>query len=254
VQVVQAPCGFIYQLQLLSSWGDPYYIGLNGIEMYDVTGQLIPLSANSVCAYPESVNALGRVAGNNPGALSAAAAPVTEDVRTPDKLVDGVNDTLDGRHMWLAPTLPGILNRIYILFDYPVEISMLKIWNYAKTPGRGVRDFALLVDDLLVYNGTLDAAPVCANGNLPEGGGAGPQRYHTVLFTTDASIREREMHTQCRGEAGEQDVAMMNDRQVWQDEGGRVSARGRDYKPPVDQALRPGTSVPGRGRGGNKMR
>lgn len=29
------------------------------------------------------------------------------DVRTPDKLIDGVNDTFDGRHMWLAPVLPG---------------------------------------------------------------------------------------------------------------------------------------------------
>ena len=32
---------------------------------------------------------------------------VKDDVRTPDKLVDGVNDTFDGRHMWLAPVFPG---------------------------------------------------------------------------------------------------------------------------------------------------
>jgi len=32
---------------------------------------------------------------------------VNGDVRTPEKLVDGVNDTLDGRHMWLAPILPN---------------------------------------------------------------------------------------------------------------------------------------------------
>ncbi len=31
---------------------------------------------------------------------------VTDDIRTPDKLIDGVNDTHDGRHMWLAPILP----------------------------------------------------------------------------------------------------------------------------------------------------
>lgn len=35
---------------------------------------------------------------------------VSGDVRTPEKLVDGVNDTLDGRHMWLAPILPNQVN------------------------------------------------------------------------------------------------------------------------------------------------
>lgn len=38
---------------------------------------------------------------------------VTGDVRTPDKLVDGVNNTHDGRHMWLAPVLPGLVS-IYV--------------------------------------------------------------------------------------------------------------------------------------------
>lgn len=42
-------------------------------------------------AFPDSVNVLEGVNG---------------DVRTPEKLIDGVNDTLDGRHMWLAPILP----------------------------------------------------------------------------------------------------------------------------------------------------
>ena len=32
------------------------------------------------------------------------------DVRTPDKLIDGINDTLDGGHMWLAPILPSIVS------------------------------------------------------------------------------------------------------------------------------------------------
>lgn len=32
------------------------------------------------------------------------------DVRTPDKLIDQVNDTSDGRHMWLAPILPGLVS------------------------------------------------------------------------------------------------------------------------------------------------
>ena len=52
-----------------------------------------PLTTSlDIAAFPESVNVLPEVKG---------------DVRTPDKLVDGSCDTDDGRHMWLAPLLPG---------------------------------------------------------------------------------------------------------------------------------------------------
>ena len=35
------------------------------------------------------------------------------------------------------------------MFDEPVTLSLLKVWNYAKTPGRGVRDFHLSIDDVM---------------------------------------------------------------------------------------------------------
>lgn len=41
-------CSVVYQLQLLSSWGDPYYIGLNGLEVYDEAGIRISLTENSI--------------------------------------------------------------------------------------------------------------------------------------------------------------------------------------------------------------
>ena len=46
-------------------------------------------------AYPESCNVL---------------QGVKDDVRTADKLIDGVNETDDGRHMWLAPVFPGLVS------------------------------------------------------------------------------------------------------------------------------------------------
>lgn len=52
-------------------------------------------STSDIAAFPDSVNALEGVCG---------------DVRTPDKLIDQVNDTSDGRHMWLAPILPGLVS------------------------------------------------------------------------------------------------------------------------------------------------
>lgn len=51
-------------------------------------------ASSDIAAFPDSVNALEGVCG---------------DVRTPDKLIDQVNDTSDGRHMWLAPILPGLV-------------------------------------------------------------------------------------------------------------------------------------------------
>jgi len=47
-----------------------------------------------ISAYPESVNVL---------------EGMENDTRTPDKLIDGENDTTDGRHMWLTPVLPNIV-------------------------------------------------------------------------------------------------------------------------------------------------
>ena len=52
------------------------------------------LYLSDISAHPDSVNILGNV---------------TNDVRTPDKLIDGMYDTSDGSHTWLAPVLPGVV-------------------------------------------------------------------------------------------------------------------------------------------------
>ena len=58
-----------------------------------------------IAAYPESVNILGAMAN---------------DVRTPDKLIDGYHDTIEGSHMWLAPILPDIVSPTYN--DYMIRL------------------------------------------------------------------------------------------------------------------------------------
>uniref|UniRef100_A0A1B6E268 KATNIP domain-containing protein n=1 Tax=Clastoptera arizonana TaxID=38151 RepID=A0A1B6E268_9HEMI len=200
----EMPRGFVYQLLLLSTWGDPYYVGLNAIQMYDSQGNLIYLNETNISAHPFSINILD---------------DIDNDVRTPDKLIDGINDTTDGRHMWLAPILPGEINRVYILFNTPVAVSMVKLWNYGKTPSRGVKEFGILVDDLLVYNGVLDTVSNQGCRRVP---------YRTVIFASNSELAKRERSTQIL----QQDVELS----IFEEHRARSSCS-------VDQSQRPLTSI-----------
>jgi len=214
------PSGFVFKLQLISSWGDPYYLGLNGIEFYNDCGELINLSPNNITAYPHSVNVL---------------EGVENDIRTPDKLIDGFNDTSDGRHMWLAPIFPGLINLIYVVFDEPVTVSMVKLWNYSKTSSRGVRTFGILVDDLLVYHGELPQVTV-SKGILPTVDM--PVEHHTVLFTDEEGLAITERKHVLSSTMGEQDVQLTNDKRVLV-----PYSDPKNNSKHADPALRPKTSV-----------
>ena len=56
--------------------------------------------------------------------------------------------------MWLAPYVnikENKFNTIYILFEGQVIVSAINIWNYTKTPNRGVREVEISLDDKIIY-------------------------------------------------------------------------------------------------------
>ena len=65
---------------------------------------------SDISAYPDSVNVLEKI---------------QNDVRTPDKLIDGINDTQDGGHMWLAPILPSIVSYCFFFSSPEHEVLMV---------------------------------------------------------------------------------------------------------------------------------
>lgn len=94
------------------------------------------------------------------------------DVRTCDKLINGKNETTDDSNMWLAPFKNTKSNAaanckpseaaskrepnfVCFMFDRPTCVSAIQLWNYKKTPNRGVNEYELEVDGCQIYRGFL---------------------------------------------------------------------------------------------------
>jgi hypothetical protein len=218
------PCGHVVRLMLSTTWGDVSYVGLNGIELFDASGAVIPLQPSQVTAVPASVAVLG-------GAMAT-------DCRKATNLIDGVNDTWDARHMWLTPFTPFHPVSVYIVFDWPVALAAIKLWNYSRTPARGVQDMQILLDDVIVWEGVVRKAPPAPHPDKTTTT-TRTAFAHTILFAADDALVARERS--CVYDPGpiEQDVLFYNERRLMV-QGGKPasSAPVPDYT-----AQRPNTSV-----------
>ena len=169
------PHGLTFKLVLTNSWTDPYYIGLNGVEFFAIhsgTREIYSAKPTLVDASPRDIN--------------TDENKVKRDCRVPSNLIDGCNSGMDGRHAWLAPraaSLPENLgvnsaaaNEIVFLFEEPVCLVAMRVWNYVKTPGRGACEIQLWADDTLILMSELKMASSSVSGFPSSSGTPTPKR------------------------------------------------------------------------------
>eukprot|EP00767_Chilomastix_cuspidata_P002346 gnl/Chilomastix_cuspidata/2473.p1 GENE.gnl/Chilomastix_cuspidata/2473~~gnl/Chilomastix_cuspidata/2473.p1 ORF type:complete len:1122 (-),score=107.29 gnl/Chilomastix_cuspidata/2473:982-4347(-) len=173
------------QFSITSTWGDEYYVGLSGIELFDSNGHLIEVRPYNVDADPRDINVLPEY---------------KSDPRVPKNVFDGSPCTCSDQHMWLAPFEQGSTNVLTVavvrgpsdalnggwpetLDDFPpkhpdsiseascdfsepipakaIGIGAIRVWNYNKSrvhASRGARAVRISFDGIEVWNGEFRKA------------------------------------------------------------------------------------------------
>jgi hypothetical protein len=170
--IPQLPTGKLLTFNILSTWGDPHYLGLMGIEIFDAFGRPATIMDHQrqIKADPADINSLPEY--NN-------------DPRVVQNLLDGVNLTCDDMHAWLAPFTSGRNHYIWLELDHVTTISMIRIWNYNKSrihSYRGARYLEISFDKVPIFKGEIRQAS----------GSHSIRDYESscecILFTMDSSI------------------------------------------------------------------
>ena len=72
--------------------------------------------------------------------------------------MNGHNETFNDGDMWLAPLVSDlerlekrIQNTLVFQFEKAITLGAVNIYNYTKTPSRGVRELQILLDETLVF-------------------------------------------------------------------------------------------------------
>lgn len=109
--IPELPSGDSLVIDILSTWGDKHYVGLNGIEIFSNTGE--PARIKEIRAHTTGVNQL---LNNNC------------DPYIINNLINGINRTRDDANLWLTPYSNGDHHYIYMIFEYTITVAMIRIW------------------------------------------------------------------------------------------------------------------------------
>ena len=127
-------------LQVISNWGDPFFVGLNGLDIFDSEGRAVTSSSSSssgkknggssvqaasVDAYPADINVLG---------------DYDDDPRRATNLLNGRNFNRDDLHIWLTPHLDSLRG----------ELSGLDLKNQAPFCNRTVDGWPLAAEVIVL--------------------------------------------------------------------------------------------------------
>jgi hypothetical protein len=200
IDVPILPAGRTVTVTILTTWGDPHYVGLSSIDLFDGKGELIsPLGplvreqrdGDSLVTYhAEGVSVTDKVhitsISADPGDVNVLTG-YGSDPRTLDKLFDGHPFTRDDMHSWLAPWTPGKSVSLKITLSKSCEFSMIRIWNYNKSrvhSYRGARRIHVAVGDRSrLFDGECRKAPGDLSDPL--------QCVESILFTQDLATLRR---------------------------------------------------------------
>jgi len=134
--------------------------------------------------------------------------------------------------MFLAPFTPGRVNVVRIdLGPRPQSFAVLRLWNYAKTTTRGVRNFEVMLDGMVLYQGTARPAPPRVGNALA----ASSDFVQSVLFTDNEAIIREEAHHVYTQEDLEDQLQVFDN--------GQKLAGGSSTR--TEEIVRPTTSVVG---------
>lgn len=189
------PQGQRLVLNILSTWGDRHYVGLNGLEVFSSSGE--PVKPAHIRADPPDINVLPAYG---------------KDPRVVANLIDGVNRTQDDMHLWLAPFTPGCSHTVFLDFGASHQVAMIRVWNYNKSrihSFRGVKEVEMVLDGRCIFRGEIaKAAGTLSGGRQADrrqrSAAVSSRRFNrlcvaasgmdqfgdTILFTTDDEILE----------------------------------------------------------------
>lgn len=172
-EIPTLPRGRVLQLKILSSWGDSYYVGLTGIELYTADGV-------EIYEY-ESVHT-NLVSTNKSGGKDELPNP-----QPASNLFDGVNRTCNEVNMWLTPFTPNSEQTITFKLRENIVLASMRLWNYNSSrihTYRGAKHVIISLDGKKVFDGEIGKAP----GHVKHcEGGYG----ELILFTSDNGTLEK---------------------------------------------------------------